>query len=160
MTGRFHSTADGIPAEPGAYVLLVTLAEGVEVRLPGRAPVVLAAGRYLYCGSARGPGGLRARVGRHMRRDKAVRWHIDRLTLAGRVAGAWVFPGGDECALVAGLSSLPVPLPGFGSSDCHRCASHLLAWPEGVGLDLERWTGGAPPPPVPAVRTPPGCPPR
>lgn len=161
MTGLFHTTAAGIPAVPGAYALLVVLAEGVEVRLPGRAPAVLPAGRFLYCGSARGPGGLRARVGRHMRRDKRVRWHIDRLTLAGQVAGAWVFPDGDECALVAGLSRLPVPLPGFGSSDCRRCASHLLAWPEAVGLDPpEGWTGGAPPPPVPAVRTPPGCPPR
>lgn len=136
MGGLFHTRADGIPAVPGAYVLVVTLEGGVEVRLPGRAPALLPAGRYLYCGSARGPGGLRARVGRHMRRDKSVRWHIDRLTTAGRVEGCWVVPDGDECALVARLADLPVPLPGFGSSDCRRCASHLLAWPDGVAAQM------------------------
>ncbi|MGE5504370.1 MAG: GIY-YIG nuclease family protein, partial [Actinomycetota bacterium] len=91
-------------------------------------------GRYLYCGSARGPGGLRARVGRHMRKGKVVRWHVDRLTEAGRVVGAWVFEGGDECGLVARLAHLPVPIPGFGSSDCKVCPSHLLAWPEGIAV--------------------------
>jgi hypothetical protein len=28
----------------------------------------------------------------------------------------------------------PVPVPGFGSSDCTRCVSHLFAWPEGTVL--------------------------
>jgi Uri superfamily endonuclease len=56
--------------------------------------------------------------------------------MAGTVPGAWIFPGGDECAIVAALKHLPVPLPGFGSSDCRRCVSHLLAWPGGVGIAL------------------------
>jgi len=30
---------------------------------------------------------------------------------------------------VAALSCLPVPIPGFGSTDCVRCRSHLLRWP-------------------------------
>ncbi|CAA7611842.1 DUF123 domain-containing protein [Magnetospirillum sp. UT-4] len=125
----FHPIPDTLPAVPGAYVLLVELAEPAAG---------LTAGRYLYCGSAKGPGGIRARVGRHMRRGKALRWHIDRLTEAGRVLGAWVFPGGDECALVAALSHLPVPVPGFGASDCRSCPAHLLAWPEGAELAFRR----------------------
>jgi len=128
----FHPTSDTLPPDPGAYALVVDLAAAVTVALPGRAVMVLPAGRYVYCGSARGPGGIRARVGRHMRRGKAVRWHIDRLTEAGTVPGVWVFPGGDECALVAALAGWPVPLPGFGSSDCPACPSHLLAWPPGA----------------------------
>lgn len=134
ITADFHLDVGGLPTVPGAYVLLVELAGDVAVRLPGRPDVALSAGRYLYCGSARGPGGIKARVGRHMRRDKTVRWHIDQLTSAGRVLGAWVFPNGSECALVAGLSALPVPIPGFGSSDCRICPSHLLAWPNGRRL--------------------------
>ncbi len=133
----FHTGPDRLPAAAGAYILLVELAEETAVRLPRRAPVILAAGCYLYCGSARGPGGIRARVARHMRRDKSVRWHIDQLTAAGIVRGAWTFPGGDECALVAGLAALPVPIPGFGSSDCPTCRSHLLAWPTGARLVLD-----------------------
>lgn len=134
---RFCTPAQEVPTARGAYVILITLAERLKVRLGDRAPMLLPAGRYLYCGSARGPGGLRARLGRHMRRGKAVRWHVDRLTEAGDVRGAWIFPGGDECALVRRLSHLPVPIAGFGSSDCAACRSHLLRWPEAVALPWE-----------------------
>lgn len=130
-TAGFHTAATTIPAVAGAYVLLVRL----EVPLPPLLP-----GRYLYCGSAKGPGGLRARLGRHLRKGKALRWHVDRLTEAGVAEGAWVFPGGDECALVAALGHLPMPWPGFGSSDCRVCRSHLLAWPEGEVLPFATGT--------------------
>lgn len=118
----------------GAYVLVIVLPRPVAD---------LAAGRYLYCGSARGPGGIKARVGRHMRTVKAVRWHVDRLTVSGTVSGAWVDEGGDECALSAALADhgLPVPVKGFGASDCRSCAAHLYAWPAGAALPWP-WTGG------------------
>ena len=115
---------------------MVLLPAPTGVAWPRRPDAVLQPGRYLYAGSARGPGGMRARLARHQRADKQTHWHIDRLTLAGTVPGAWIFPGGDECAIVAALSHLPVPLPGFGSSDCRRCVSHLLAWPRGIGIKL------------------------
>ena len=118
MTEFFCTNADEAPSLPGAYVLAVEIAKPVTVTLPGKPAATLKPGRYLYCGSARGPGGLRARLGRHMRRGKAVRWHIDRLTEAGTVLGAWVFPDGHECDLVTAVSSLPVPIAGFGSTDC------------------------------------------
>lgn len=133
---RFIAGAADAPAVPGAYLLLVTLPASIRVVLPHRPDAVLLPGRYLYAGSARGPGGLRARIARHQRADKTPHWHIDRVTIAGTVRGAWIFPGGDECAIVAALPHLPVPLPGFGSSDCRRCVSHLLAWPDGVGIAL------------------------
>ncbi|MCC2096485.1 MAG: GIY-YIG nuclease family protein [Hyphomicrobiales bacterium] len=126
----FHKDAGALPAQGGAYVLLIDLAAPLAVELRGDRSV-LAAGRYLYCGSAYGPGGIRARVGRHMRRDKTIRWHVDRLTVAGCVVGVWVFPGGKECTLVRALADCPAPIPGFGSSDCRVCESHLLAWPPG-----------------------------
>lgn len=125
MNADLHLGPDTIPAAPGAYVLLIRL----DAPLPP-----LAAGRYLYCGSAKGSGGLRARLARHMKKDKKIRWHVDRLTEAGVVEGAWVFIHGDECALVRQLAGFPVPWPGFGSSDCRTCASHLLAWPDGRAL--------------------------
>jgi Uri superfamily endonuclease len=122
----FCVSADDAPSAPGAYVLAVELASSVTVALPGKPATSLGPGGYLYCGSARGPGGLRARLRRHMRRGKAVRWHIDRLTEAGAVVGAWVLPSGDECELAAALSDLPTPVAGFGSTDCARCRSHLF----------------------------------
>lgn len=126
---NFWTNAQRIPALPGAYVLAVELFKPITVSIRNGSPISLAAGRYLYCGSPKGPGGLRARIARHMSHGKTVRWHIDNLTEVGRVLGAWTFVGGHECKLVAALAHLPTPIGGFGSSDCHRCRSHLLHWP-------------------------------
>lgn len=126
--GSFVRKAEDAPTSLGAYVLMIELAESVEVTLPGKPKAPLKAGRYLYCGSAKGSGGIRARLSRHMRRGKALHWHVDLLTEAGRVTGAWIFPGRDECELVLSLSRLCAPIRGFGSTDCTKCWSHLLIW--------------------------------
>ncbi|MCW2306976.1 GIY-YIG nuclease family protein [Rhodobium gokarnense] len=119
-----------LPRAPGAYVLVLGLAE--PAALPARfGEAMLPPGWYLYCGSARGPGGIAARLGRHLRREKKNRWHIDALTIAAGTIEAAAVPDGDECALVSKLSAfrnIDVPVPGFGSTDCRRCASHLLRW--------------------------------
>jgi histidyl-tRNA synthetase len=89
----------------------------------------LPAGAYLYCGSAKGPGGISARVERHLKRRKALRWHVDRLTVVGDIGGVIVAPDGDECELFDRLHAIAgctVPVAGFGSSDCRRCPAHLL----------------------------------
>ncbi len=126
---RSCASADAAPSAPGAYVLQIDLAEPVLVRIADRPVTELSAGRYFYCGSAKGPGGLRSRLARHMRRGKSVHWHIDQLTERGAVTGVWIVRGGRECDLVAMLAPLPMPIPGFGSSDCVRCRSHLLYSP-------------------------------
>lgn len=123
-------------AQPGAYVLAIRLAQPLHVFISGRIAGTLPAGRYLYCGSARGPGGLRARIARHLRRRKTLRWHVDRLTTRGTVFAVWAVPGGDECELAGALAGFPVPIAGFGSSDCAHCASHLFAWPEATDVPL------------------------
>ena len=135
---RFVATAAEAPGLPGAYLRVVTVPAPLTVTLPHRPDATLPPGRYLYAGSARGPGGLRARLARHMRAEKKPHWHIDRLTEAGTVEGAWAFPGGDECALITALAFLPVPLLGFGSTDCRSCASHLLSWADGTALAFEK----------------------
>ncbi len=126
---RFLTNSDALPAIPGAYVLVVDLARPLALSLAGKAPVTLDPGRYFYAGSAHGPGGIKARVARHMRKRKAVRWHIDHLTEAGSVAGILALPQGNECAALAALRSQPgtqVPVKGFGSSDCRACPAHLV----------------------------------
>lgn len=133
---QFCTSADAAPSAPGAYVLEIDLAKTVIVTIAGRPSIELPAGRYLYCGSAHGPGGLRARLARHMRRGKSVRWHVDQLTERGIVTGSWIARNGRECDLVAMLAPLPVPIAGFGSSDCVRCRSHLLYWPIGISMRL------------------------
>ncbi len=129
---QFCANADAAPSAPGAYILQIDLAEAAPVTIARRQPQVLPAGRYLYCGSANGPGGLKSRLARHMRKRKPVHWHIDQLTERGTVAGSWIVLKGRECDLVSMLGQLPMPIPGFGSSDCARCRSHLLHWPQGM----------------------------
>ncbi len=61
-----------------------------------------------------------------------MRWHVDRLTAAGRIVDVRAVPGGRECDLLDRLLEAPgaaVPIPGFGSSDCRRCTAHLVALP-------------------------------
>jgi Uri superfamily endonuclease len=130
---NFVRFAEEAPSAPGAYALLLRLAEPALAKA-GRRETLLAPGRYLYCGSAKGPGGLRARLARHMRRGKKAHWHIDRLTEAGTIEGAFIELGGDECALARRLSHLPIPVEGFGASDCRLCCSHLLFLAEGATL--------------------------
>src|SRR5512134_2058429 len=105
---EFWTRPDGIPSRAGAYVLAIELSRPIVLALTNKPPASLAAGYYLYCGSAKGPGGLRARLERHMRRGKLVRWHIDNLTEAGCVLGAWTIVDGHECQLVASLAHLPM----------------------------------------------------
>lgn len=117
-----------LPREGGAYALLIRLDEPLQLDIPKFKGADLMPGSYVYCGSAYGPGGIRARVSRHLRTCKPMRWHVDRLTANGRVLQAGVVASGQECELVAEILSRGgiIALPGFGSSDCTSCAAHLV----------------------------------
>lgn len=116
-----------VDARSGAYLLSIKLDAPLHGQLRG-SPFTLTPGTYVYAGSANGPGGIAARVARHMRKDKKLHWHVDALTLAASEITALAFPGGSECALVKRLlgEGYAAPLPGFGSSDCQTCPAHLL----------------------------------
>lgn len=113
----------------GAYLVILRLTSGLTLpSFPGGA-VNMPAGRYLYAGSAWGGGGIRARLARHFREEKKLHWHIDRLSLAAATLTGLAVPGGRECDLVESLlksGRFRIAVPGFGSSDCRRCESHLL----------------------------------
>ncbi|WAT19067.1 GIY-YIG nuclease family protein [Aurantiacibacter sp. MUD11] len=116
-----------MPRVSGAYLLSITLDAPVSGTLRGT-PYGLEAGEYLYAGSANGPGGIAARVARHMRRDKQPHWHVDALTVTASKVTALAFPGGSECELMqrlleSGLAQIAIK--GFGSSDCRSCEAHL-----------------------------------
>lgn len=82
-------------------------------------------GFYAYCGSAMG--GLGARINRHLRKEKKVRWHVDYLLEKGRITKVLYAETNErlECQLANGLNNVFNAYPGFGSSDC-RCPSHLF----------------------------------
>ena len=118
-----------IPPDTGAYAILIRLSRPLNTAIGALGAVKLPRGEYLYLGSAYGPGGLRARIKRHLRTEKRPHWHVDHLTMVGNVIAVLAVPGGRECGLVnraldhAGVTA---PIAGFGSSDCHRCPAHLL----------------------------------
>lgn len=116
--------------DSGTYALLLHAADDsiIEVGALGDMPV--RAGVYVYVGSAFGPGGLRARVERHVRSDGALHWHVDSLRAETTLETVWYThdPERRECTWAAVLRLLPdatVPLHGFGASDCN-CPAHLV----------------------------------
>jgi len=102
----------------------------IEVRAPVRCEVGrlgvfdFPAGTYVYTGSARR--GFEARLARHTRATKALRWHIDYLLTAPGVRIVKIVRSGrDECRLNRAVNGT-VWVPGFGASDCTvGCGAHL-----------------------------------
>ncbi|MBN1485194.1 MAG: GIY-YIG nuclease family protein [Chloroflexia bacterium] len=122
-----------LPAQPGTYVLVLHLPRPHTIAVGRLGEITFAEGYYLYVGSARGPGGLRARLRRHLRREKRLHWHVDYLRRWARPVEIYfaVGDGPGECHWRGLLqeSGLSLPVPGFGASDC-RCPSHLLYSPD------------------------------
>lgn len=120
------------PPLPGAYAFTIALSSALVLKLPRFAGVTLPAGDYVYVGSARGSGGLRARLRHHLRRSKKPHWHIDQLSVIGEVRQIIALPDGHECSLMGRLLQMPdvrVPVAGFGASDCRSCPAHMVAVP-------------------------------
>jgi len=83
-------------------------------------------GVYFYVGSAQR--NLEARIERHARRQKPLRWHIDYLSIKAHMIGAITVSGSREreCQMAAELKRLyELAIPCFGASDC-RCGGHLF----------------------------------
>ena len=55
-----------LPAMSGTYALLLRLDAAVQLAVGRLGDFTFPEGDYVYVGSARGPGGLRARVRRHI----------------------------------------------------------------------------------------------
>lgn len=120
------SHVDG--ATRGAYAYFVRIGTQI-IANAGRMEATLHPGWYLYLGSARGPGGLPARINRHFRSAQKGHWHIDQLSAAAIQRLALAVPGDSECRLVRKFIAsrhYEVAVPGFGSTDCRTCPSHLL----------------------------------
>lgn len=123
---------DQCPPDPGCYIIWLHLGQPAEIKRPRITR--LAEGWYIYAGTAKGPGGLRARIRRHLQTDKKIRWHIDQISTQADRSFAWgwdrdIWRDGSECKLIEQLSAnrhCSSPIRGFGSSDCRDCLSHLM----------------------------------
>ncbi len=115
----------------GTYALLLSATASTTVEVGALGAVELASGAFVYVGSAFGPGGLAARLRRHVQPQKASpHWHVDYLRAALSLHGAWISTDDarHECTWaqsIARLESSSIPLPGAGASDC-RCRTHFF----------------------------------
>ena len=108
--------AKHFPQSPGAYAVMMNLARPRQLPIARLKHPRIEPGRYIYGGSARGPGGLRARLGRHLGLKKKKHWHVDHLRAVSRVMGAAAFLDQSECALIGRLLEMPgvfAPLAGL-----------------------------------------------
>jgi len=130
-----------IPGRAGIYALGLNLAHSQNLLVGGLGEIFFPAGDYIYVGSAQGSGGLRARLGRHLRGDGRTHWHIDYLRSITTVLGYCFAVTREhlECTWIQALIASPqvsIPATGFGSSDCKSngsdCASHLVLFQRGI----------------------------
>ena len=118
-----------LPDRPGTYVLILWLAESRVIACGRLWQCYFPSGWYAYVGSALGPGGLAARLGRHLHTTGCFHWHIDYLRAQSQPVEVWYItdPMRRECRWAEALLQLPgaeVTVPRFGASDC-RCRAHL-----------------------------------
>lgn len=115
----------------GSYLLVFRLPEtsiifrGEEARL--------GPGVCFYAGSAFGSGGLKSRIGRHIRSEKKVHWHIDLITERFRPVMILVNEGEksfehDYIKYLSECKDAVFPLRNFGNGDCNVCPSHLVCF--------------------------------
>ncbi len=108
----------------GSYILLIELAANKDIFVGKLGNVSFPKASYAYVGSAMN--GLRARLDRHLRREKKLYWHIDYLLKEAEVEEIVICESNDrvECSIAQVLTGELQSVPGVGSSDC-RCQSHL-----------------------------------
>ena len=129
-SSRTHSIGS---RDRGTYTLLLYLRSPKRIKVGSLGWIDFSEGYYAYTGSAMN--NLRARVNRHMIKDKTPHWHIDYLIPYARIMRVLMFFSNKraECKVVQKISQLPgamFSVKGFGSSDCTAgCPSHLVYFP-------------------------------
>ena len=117
-------------SDKGTYILLMK----ADVKMPvviGKLGVLnIQHGYYAYVGSAFGSGGLKARLGHHMKIASKPHWHIDYLRKEVNLIKIYFDQSGErlENCWAKSLEKIPeaeIPLIGFGASDCDA-KSHLF----------------------------------
>lgn len=129
-----------IATRSGAYVLLIRLDGRAEIGVGRLGQFTFEAGIYAYVGSAMN--GLDARVARHKRHEKKLRWHIDYLLQHAKVVDVIEFESAErrECRINDRIRRgwrSAYPVAGFGASDC-RCVSHLHLLPADADVEALR----------------------
>jgi len=132
MCIRDRHWIERFPVRAGSYALILQNQNEKTIQAGGAGSFVFKKGLYVYFGSAKGPGGIRARVTRHLRLEKKLHWHVDYLIRSMPVvAVGWrIAEERYECLWsrrAVEQWGAEVPALGLGASDCReKCPAHLL----------------------------------
>ena len=110
----------------GIYIAVFLLPKAQTIAVGKLGQVPFRKGTYFYVGSAQR--NLSARLARHNRREKPLRWHIDYISSKAEMLGAITIAAGREyeCKIAKELGAIfEIAVPNFGASDC-RCGGHLF----------------------------------
>jgi len=121
-----------LPRTGGGYAIIIRIEKNIKIEL-FKKNIDVKPGFYVYIGSACGPGGLRARILRHLKRTKKIRWHIDKITsninakviiiiYSDKVQGNSFERKVSSCLFRKGLDYIEK----FGSTDDKENISHLF----------------------------------
>lgn len=125
--------------QASSYQLHIRLLETLDLPIGRLGEFHFPAGSYIYTGSAKR--NMEARLARHQRRDKPLRWHIDYLTSHSQVLIEHIERSTrEECEWNQATVGWIVAAR-FGASDCRRaCGSHLKYMGAGItGSDYPRF---------------------
>ena len=127
-----YQTITEIPKTKGSYCIVFFLENTTELQIGKFGSFSFSPGFYYYFGSAKGSGGLSARMMRHIVGGKKAHWHLDYLrpdlifyrayfTNQINLECEW-------CQTVLHQNGFEVPIIGFGATDCKSsCSAHLLS---------------------------------
>lgn len=140
-----------LPTDSGSYALFLRLSSDYDIPIGRLGSAYFKDGDYVYFGSAHGPGGLKARLRRHLLGKGKHHWHIDYLREFATVVGYIFYVDHSppqskmpiECLWTQTIMEeiqTQFPMAGFGSSDCNSgCGTHLLCIPIITKAKLDRY---------------------
>jgi Uri superfamily endonuclease len=119
------------PITNGIYTLLIKVKNNKNILVGKLGNIEFKKGFYVYIGSAQN--NLKARIKRHLRKNKKIFWHIDYLTShqGTQIIEVWILSDNNrrkECEVAEKFYKEVSPcgiIRNFGSSDC-KCPSHLF----------------------------------
>lgn len=129
------------PSAQGTYGLILWLPQTSQIRVGRLGEHKFPAGWYAYWGSARGHGGIAARIRHHLALHPTPHWHLDWLRPHAHPVAVFFeeSPGRSECQWVQQALTFPgaqVPVCGFGSQDCGQgCPAHLIYFGSSLNLN-------------------------
>lgn len=115
----------------GIYSLVVRLKKATRIKIGSLGKIAFPKGYYVYVGSAMN--NLQARIARHLKSKKKLRWHIDYLLASPNVEIEAIVTKQTrkriECKLNRRIQEFGKPVERFGCSDC-KCKGHLTYFKE------------------------------